>query len=140
MRWAFLPTGWRVTVEGDAPMTVDLPLDAPLDQMAGYTANRAVNAVAYKGCRVEVAGFRSNTAPRLIDVADFFIDLGDIAELIRKDSSQSGEYEVPSFIPPEEMAMPDMPRGRENPGRGHRSSNRSSIQEKNSDLVRVNDD
>ena len=35
----------------------------------------AVNAVAYKGCRVEVAGFRSNTAPRLIDVADFFIDL-----------------------------------------------------------------
>ena len=100
----------------------------------------AVNAVAYKGCRVEVAGFRSNTAPRLIDVADFFIDLGDIAELIRKDSSQSGEYEVPSFIPPEEMPMPDMARGRENPSRGHRSSNRSSIQEKDSDLVRVNDD
>ena len=25
----------------------------------------AINAVAYKGCRVEVAGFRSNTAPRL---------------------------------------------------------------------------
>ena len=40
----------------------------------------AINAVAYKGCRVEVAGFRSNTAPRLIDVADFFIDLGEIAE------------------------------------------------------------
>ncbi|MDT5296151.1 MAG: hypothetical protein QOJ76_3031, partial [Acidobacteriota bacterium] len=31
----------------------------------------AVNAVAYKGCRVEVAGFRSNTAPKLIDVADY---------------------------------------------------------------------
>ncbi len=62
----------------------------------------AVNAVAYKGCRVEVAGFRSNTAPRLIDVADFFIDLGDIAELVRKDIT-SERYEIPSFVPPEEM-------------------------------------
>ncbi len=63
----------------------------------------AVNAVAYKGCRVEVAGFRSNTAPRLIDVADFFIDLGDIGDLIRKDSTQTGEYDVPSFVPPGEL-------------------------------------
>ena len=68
----------------------------------------ALNAVAYKGCRVEVAGFRSNTAPRLIDVADFFIDLGDIAELVRKDISQSGSYEVPSFIPPDEMPPPEI--------------------------------
>lgn len=70
----------------------------------------AINAVAYKGCRVEVAGFRSNTAPRLIDVADFFIDLGDIAELIRKDITQTGEYEIPSFVPPEEMAVPPFQR------------------------------
>ncbi len=63
----------------------------------------AVNAVAYKGCRVEVAGFRSNTAPRLIDVADFFIDLGEIAELIRKDVGQAGDYEVPSFIPHDDI-------------------------------------
>ena len=69
----------------------------------------AINAVAYKGCRVEVAGFRSNTAPRLIDVADFFIDLGDIAELIRKDMTQTGEYDVPSFIPPEELPMSGVP-------------------------------
>ena len=68
----------------------------------------AINAVAYKGCRVEVAGFRSNTAPRLIDVADFFIDLGDIAELIRKDITQTGDYEIPSFIPPEDMAVAPM--------------------------------
>lgn len=68
----------------------------------------ALNAVAYKGCRVEVAGFRSNTAPRLIDVADFFIDLGDIAELVRKDASQSGQYDIPSFIPPEEIAPPEV--------------------------------
>ena len=66
----------------------------------------ALNAVAYKGCRVEVAGYRSNTAPRLIDVADFFIDLGDIAELIRKDASQSGQYDIPSFVPPDEMPSP----------------------------------
>jgi hypothetical protein len=68
----------------------------------------ALNAVAYKGCRVEVAGFRSNTAPRLIDVSDFFIDLGDIAELVRKDMSQGGQYDIPSFVPPEEMPPPEM--------------------------------
>jgi hypothetical protein len=64
----------------------------------------AINAVAYKGCRVEVAGFRSNTAPRLIDVADFFIDLGDIADLIRKDLDHPGDYDVPSFVPPEDLS------------------------------------
>lgn len=63
----------------------------------------AINAVAYKGCRVEVAGFRSNSAPKLIDVADFFIDLGDIADLIRKDTSAvPSEYDVPSFVPPDD--------------------------------------
>ena len=30
----------------------------------------AVTAVAYKGCRVEVAGSRSSTAPKLVDVGD----------------------------------------------------------------------
>lgn len=63
----------------------------------------AINAVAYKGCRVEIAGFRSNTAPRLIDVGDFFIDLGDLADLIRKDNTQSGEYEIPSFLANDEI-------------------------------------
>lgn len=101
----------------------------------------AVNAVAYKGCRVEVAGFRSNTAPRLIDVADFFIDLGDIAELIRKDSSSTSEYEVPSFVPPEEVQVSDIARGRENFQRGQRANaSRSTVAGKNPDLVRVNDD
>src|SRR5262249_49218512 len=47
----------------------------------------AVNAVAYKGCRVEIAGFRSNTAPKLIDVSDYFIDLGEIADKMRKEIS-----------------------------------------------------
>jgi len=71
----------------------------------------ALNAIAYKGCRVEVAGFRSNTAPRLIDVADYFIDLGDIAELVRKDISQTGQYDIPSFVPPEEISSPELMRG-----------------------------
>jgi uncharacterized LabA/DUF88 family protein len=53
----------------------------------------AVNAVAYKGCRVEVAGFRSNTAPKLIDVADYFIDLGDIADKVRKEVSHGVRYD-----------------------------------------------
>ena len=53
----------------------------------------AVNAVAYKGCRVEVAGFRSNTAPKLIDVADYFIDLGEIAEKVRKEISHVHRYD-----------------------------------------------
>jgi uncharacterized LabA/DUF88 family protein len=52
----------------------------------------AVNAVAYKGCRVEVAGFRSNTAPKLIDVADYFIDLGDIAHKVRKEPAHAHRY------------------------------------------------
>ena len=47
--WSLPPTGWRVTVEGDAPFEVDLRFTAPLEEMAettpGYTANRAVNAV-----------------------------------------------------------------------------------------------
>lgn len=68
----------------------------------------ALNAVAYKGCRVEVAGFRSNTAPHLIDVADFFIDLGDIADLVSKDASSVDDYDIPSFIPPDEIPPPDV--------------------------------
>lgn len=43
--WDLLSTGWRVKVEGDAPMDIDIVLPGPLDDMAGYTANRAVNAV-----------------------------------------------------------------------------------------------
>ncbi|MEO7674555.1 MAG: NYN domain-containing protein [Pyrinomonadaceae bacterium] len=104
----------------------------------------AVNAVAYKGCRVEVAGFRSNTAPRLIDVADFFIDLGDIAELIRKDITQVGEYDVPLFVPPGEIpangaARPD---GKEHdPPRGITIERHFSDDEDDgADFVRVKDE
>ena len=53
----------------------------------------AVNAVAYKGCRVEIVGFRSNTAPKLIDVADCFIDLGEMADKVRKEFPHGLRYE-----------------------------------------------
>ena len=47
--WDLRPTGWRVVVEGDAPLDVALPFPFGLEEMAerspGYTANRAVNAV-----------------------------------------------------------------------------------------------
>lgn len=88
----------------------------------------ALNAVAYKGCRVEVAGFRSNTAPHLIDVADFFIDLGDIAELVSKDASSVDDYDVPSFIPPEELTPPDMILNNSEANQGY-SYNENSSQE-----------
>src|SRR5262249_17273488 len=48
----------------------------------------AINAVAYKGVRVELAGFRSNTSPRLIDVADQFIELDSHIEEICKAESR----------------------------------------------------
>jgi 4-hydroxy-tetrahydrodipicolinate reductase len=47
--WEVRRTGWRVRVDGDAPLDVDLPFPVTLEDMGattpGYTANRAVNAV-----------------------------------------------------------------------------------------------
>jgi len=122
----------------------------------------AVNAVAYKGCRVEVAGFRSNTAPHLIDVADFFIDLGEIADMVSKDASQEQEYDMPAFVPPEESGAgaeqgqkgrhrqhtSESPRHKDQERSSQRSSNgksykSGSVKQENadkSDLVRVTDD
>ncbi len=102
----------------------------------------AINAVAYKGCRVEVAGFRSNTAPRLIDVSDFFIDLGEIGELIRKDTS-TGEY-VPSFVPPDDIHVSDTGRNsqrfRNNRLQGNGESNQDSEKRPTRNGVRVGEE
>lgn len=50
-QWDLLATGWRVVVDGDAPLSVDINMPIDLDRMAettpGYTANRAVNAVRH---------------------------------------------------------------------------------------------
>ncbi|MGA3147649.1 MAG: dihydrodipicolinate reductase [Acidimicrobiales bacterium] len=49
--WQLRPTGWRISVVGDAPLDVEMRLAVPLEDMGdwtpGYTANRAVNAVPY---------------------------------------------------------------------------------------------
>jgi 4-hydroxy-tetrahydrodipicolinate reductase len=49
--WDLRPTGWRVDVDGDAPLRVDLTFPVPLERyaetMPGYTANRAVNVVPF---------------------------------------------------------------------------------------------
>jgi hypothetical protein len=49
--WDLRPTGWGVTVEGDAPLDVQLRFPFGMEEMAarspGYTANRAVNAIPY---------------------------------------------------------------------------------------------
>jgi 4-hydroxy-tetrahydrodipicolinate reductase len=48
--WDLRETGWRLSVAGDAPLDVEIRFPIPLDRMAettpGYTAHRAVNAVA----------------------------------------------------------------------------------------------
>lgn len=49
--WTLGETGWRVTVEGDTPFDIRIKLpvnpgEMVAEQMGGYTAHRAVNAVA----------------------------------------------------------------------------------------------
>ena len=48
--WDLRPTGWRITVDGDAPLDVELRFPVPVERLGevtpGYTANRAVNMVA----------------------------------------------------------------------------------------------
>ena len=47
--WHLGETGWRVTVEGDAPLKVDIAFPVELDDLAsvtpGLTAHPAVNSV-----------------------------------------------------------------------------------------------
>ncbi|WP_068273281.1 dihydrodipicolinate reductase [Aldersonia kunmingensis] len=48
--WELGTTGWHISVDGDAPLEVDLIFPVPLERMSemapSYTANRAVNAIA----------------------------------------------------------------------------------------------
>jgi 4-hydroxy-tetrahydrodipicolinate reductase len=48
--WDVRDTGWRVVVDGDAPLDIEIRFPIPLERMGAttpaYTANRAVNAVA----------------------------------------------------------------------------------------------
>ena len=55
----------------------------------------AVNAVSYRGARVEVVSLRSMTSDTLINVADRYIDLDQIQEDIQKTPKSNAPY--PSF-------------------------------------------
>ncbi|MDF5732037.1 MAG: NYN domain-containing protein [Rhizonema sp. PD38] len=55
----------------------------------------AVNAVSYKGVRIEVVSVRSMTSDSLIDVTDCFIDLDSIKQHIQKETHPSYNYRPP---------------------------------------------
>jgi len=71
--WDLRDTGWRVVVDGDCPLDVELRFAIPLERMAattpGYTANRAVNSVPYV-CDAE-PGIRST-----VELPQVIADLG----------------------------------------------------------------
>ncbi len=50
-QWDLMSTGWRVDLDGDAPLRVDIRMPIAPERLAettpGYTANRAVNAVRH---------------------------------------------------------------------------------------------
>ncbi|MGF1541421.1 MAG: NYN domain-containing protein [Pleurocapsa sp.] len=52
----------------------------------------AVDAVSYRGARVEVVSLRSMTSDSLINVADRYIDLDQIKEDIQKNTKHSDPY------------------------------------------------
>lgn len=52
----------------------------------------AVDAVSYRGARVEVVSLRSMTSDSLINVADRYIDLDQIKEDIQKNSRTNSNY------------------------------------------------
>lgn len=49
--WGLQPTGWRVRIDGDAPIDMKMPFPVPLDELASYVpafnANGPVNAIPY---------------------------------------------------------------------------------------------
>jgi uncharacterized LabA/DUF88 family protein len=82
--------------DGTRKANLDVEIAVDMLSLAGRYDTAVLvsgNAVAYKGCRVEIAGFRSNTAPKLIDVSDYFIDLGEIADKVRKEVTHGARYE-----------------------------------------------
>lgn len=66
--WDLQSTGWRVTVEGDAPLRVELPFPVAHDALGqvtpGYTANPAVNAIPYV-CAATPGFLRTEQLPPL---------------------------------------------------------------------------
>lgn len=51
--------------------------------------NYAVDTLSYRGVKIELFSLRANTNEQLINLADQFVDLNDIKNLIRKTSNES---------------------------------------------------
>jgi uncharacterized LabA/DUF88 family protein len=62
----------------------------------------AVNAVSYRGVRVEVVSLRSMTSDNLINVCDRYIDLESIRDEIRKSNRPNPYRPLPDVAPPAE--------------------------------------
>src|SRR5262245_38781127 len=88
----------------------------------------AIRAVQEMGVRVEVVSFRGNTSSDLIDVADQFTDITQIAK-VEKGSSRSGRRVADDD---EDLSMTEVPEkqsegaGESRRGRGGRSRSRSA--------------
>jgi uncharacterized LabA/DUF88 family protein len=85
----------------------------------------AINAVAYKGVRVELAGFRSNTSPRLIDVADQFIELDAHIDEITKSESRYAHNHSHSYSQPRSTG--NLPRVRDESDQSEPSRNTGNL-------------
>ena len=53
-----------------------------------------LNALAQKGVRVEVAGFRSAMANKVMDAADRYIELDLLADRFRKEGGSEEDEEI----------------------------------------------
>lgn len=73
----------------DVEMTVDMLMlgdycDTLVLLSGTGNLNYAVDALSYRGVKIELVSLRANTNEQLINLADRFIDLNDIQHLIRK--------------------------------------------------------
>jgi uncharacterized LabA/DUF88 family protein len=99
--------GYRVitkdlTTLPDGSRKANLDIEIAIDMMtlAGYCdtivllsgtgdLTYAVNALSYRGVKIELVSLRANTNDQLINLADRFIDLADIRDLICKTPKRS---------------------------------------------------
>ncbi|QUW03891.1 NYN domain-containing protein [Chloracidobacterium validum] len=96
----------------------------------------ALNVIAYKGVRVEVAGFRANTSPRLIDVADRFHELdGIVADISKSPSKRDSQQTEALRLSGEWSLTPDLPRAETGPEPGKEDGGSHDGQELDAPLV-----
>jgi 2,4-diaminopentanoate dehydrogenase len=74
--WDLRDTGWRLSVDGDSPLDVEMRLAVPLERMGelspNFTANRAVNAIPFV-CGA-APGIRTT-----VDLPQVIAQLGEVA-------------------------------------------------------------